>query len=156
MSDAAAFFAAVVDGDLARVQALLAARPALARVRDADGATALHHAAFHGHRALVALLVAHGAEVNARDAAHDATPAGWAVHQLRELGGLLTIEIEDALHAIHTRDVAWTRRLVMRHPALVHAVDAHGRPLAAHARDAGDPAIAALFAPASAARAPTP
>ena len=120
--------------------------PELANARDADGATALHHAAFNGHRALVAALVDAGAELNARDATHDATPTGWAVHYLRELGGLLAIEIEDVLYAIRTRDVAWARRLVTRHPALLDAMDADGKPLAVHARESGDAAIAELFA----------
>jgi len=125
---------------------LLRAHPELARARDADGATALHHAAFNGHRTLVAALLDAGADLNARDATHDATPSGWAIHYLRELGGLLTIEIEDVLYAIRTRDVAWTRRLVTRHPALIAATDPQGKPLAAHARESGDAAIAELFA----------
>ena len=122
--------------------------PELANARDADGATALHHAAFNGHRALVAALIDAGAELNARDATHAATPTGWAIHYLRELGGLLAIEIEDVLYAIRTRDVAWARRLVTRHPALLDATDADGKPLAAHARESGDAAIAELFASA--------
>jgi ankyrin repeat protein len=124
----------------------LRAHPELARARDADGATALHHAAFNAHRALVGALLDAGADLNARDATHDATPSGWAIHYLRELGGLLTIEIEDVLYAIRTRDVAWTRRLVTRHPALIAATDLQGTPLAAHARESGDAAIAELFA----------
>ena len=125
---------------------LLRAHPELARAHDADGATALHHAAFNGHRELVAALVDAGAELNARDAIHDATPSGWAIHYLRELGGLLAIEIEDALYAIRTRDVVWARRLVTRHPALLEATDVHGKPLATHARESGEAAIAELFA----------
>lgn len=90
--------------------------------------------------------MAAGAELDARDARFGATPYGWAIEYLRELGGLLAIEIEDVLYAIRTRDARWARRPVTRHPALVDAADAHGKPLAAYARESGDPEIADLFA----------
>ena len=146
MAEVAQFFQAVESGDVDQVRALLDAHADLAQARDSDGATALHHAAFHGHRQLVTLLCASGADMNARDGRFDATPSGWAIHYLRELGGLLAIEIDDVLHAIRTRDAEWVRRLVIRHPALAHAKDAGGKPLAAHARETGDAAIADLFA----------
>jgi hypothetical protein len=146
MNELGQFFQAVESGDVERVRILLAAHPELARARDPEGATALHHAAFHGHRALVTLLCDGGAELNARDERFDATPSGWAIHYLRELGGLLAIEIEDLLYAIQTRDAKWARRLLTRHPPLVDATDAHGKPLAAHARESGDREIANLFA----------
>jgi ankyrin repeat protein len=146
MNETAQFFQAVEAGDMECVRALLLAHPELARARDSDGATALHHAAFHGNRYIVSLLCANGADLNARDGRFDATPSGWAIHYLRELGGLLAIEIEDVLHAIRTRDAAWAQRLVKRHPALINAADAKGKPLAAHARESGDRRIADLFA----------
>ncbi|HEX8697155.1 MAG TPA: ankyrin repeat domain-containing protein [Longimicrobium sp.] len=146
MSETGQFFQAVESGDAERVRTLLAAHPELARARDDEGATALHYAAFNGHRPVVDLLLAAGAELNARDARFGATPSGWAIEYLRELGGLLAIEIEDVLYAIQTRDARWARRLVARHPALAAAADRHGKPLAAHARESGDPEIAGLFA----------
>jgi len=139
------FFQAVEAGDTERVRILLSENPELVRARDAGGATALHHAAFHAHRDIVSLLCSSGADLNARDTQFDATPAGWAIHYLRELGGLLAVEVEDALHAIRTRDVLWLRRLVSRHPVLRTAMDKHGKPLAEHARESGDLAIRALF-----------
>ena len=145
MSETAEFFEAVENGDVEHVTRLLTANPELVRARDAAGATALHHAAFHGNRALVTLLLAGGAELNARDGEHDATPAGWAMHYLRELGGLLAVEIEDALYAIRTRDAMWARRLVTRHPALIDATDVNGKSLAEYARESGDASIAELF-----------
>jgi ankyrin repeat protein len=138
-------FAAVERGDLEAVRALLNAEPALVGARDSSGATALHHAAFHGHRAIAELLHAAGADLNARDATHGATPAGWAIHYLRERGALLAIEIEDALLAIHRGDSEWLARFVERHPALVSAADLHGTPLAVHARATADPEIGRLF-----------
>ena len=139
------FFALVELGDADRVRQRLAAQPELARSRDRHGATALHIAAFHGRRDLVSLLLAAGADVNARDDKFGATPSGWAIEYLRELGGLLAIEIEDVLHAIRTRDADWARRLVTRHPELVHASDAEGTTLAEHARASGVPEIITLF-----------
>jgi ankyrin repeat protein len=139
------FFDAVERGDLETVHASLAADPALASARDATGATALHHAAFLGHRAMVEELLAAGAELNARDATHDATPAGWAVHFLRERGALLAIEIEDALFAIRRGDAELLARLLARHPALRTANDGAGTPLAAHAAEARERAIRALY-----------
>ena len=144
-SDPRELFTAVQQGQVDLVERLLAADATLVHARDADGATALHHAAFHGQKEIAQLLIACGADVNARDGEHDATPAGWAIHYLRELGGLLAIEIEDVCHAITAHDVEWTTRLVRRHPALVHAVDRTGIPLAALARQSANEDIAALF-----------
>lgn len=141
----AQFFEAVKAGHLDEVRALLASDSSLVRARDDQGATALHHAAFDGRRPLVDLLLDNGADINARDGRYDATPGGWALHHLRERGGLLAIEIEDTLYAIRARDVVWTRRLVTRHPALRSAVDAEGKRLAAHASDTGVPEIVGLF-----------
>ncbi len=146
MTDTAQFFKAVDSGDVEKTRALLDQYPELVHARGPEGATALHLAAFQGNRALVSLLCAKGADLNARDERFGATPSGWAIHYLRELGGLLAIEIEDVLHAIRTRDAAWVRRLVERHPALINAADAQGKSLAAHARESGDTAIAGLFA----------
>jgi hypothetical protein len=94
----------------------------------------------------VELLLDAGADINARDATYGATPAGWAIHYLRERGALLAIEIEDVLFAIRRGDADWAERLVTRHPWVVDAVDREGKPLAAHAANSGDPKIARLFA----------
>ena len=45
---------------------------------DENGATALHHAAIHGHAATVRELLAHGADTGIEDPEHHATPLGWA------------------------------------------------------------------------------
>jgi hypothetical protein len=141
------FFAAVSAGDLPTAQALLAADPDLVHARDKDGATALHLAAFHARRDLVDLLCAAGADINARDHSFSGTPAGWALHYLRERGAFLAIEIEDLLYAVKSGNVEWTRRLVQRHPRIVTTKDAAGRPLAEYARESGIPEIAKLFEP---------
>jgi hypothetical protein len=145
MNDVQAFFSEVERGDLETVRAMTAAAPRLVRARDSTGATALHVAAFHGHRAIAELLLTAGAEINARDDRFGATPAGWAIEPLREHGALLGIEIEDTLFAIRRGDVELLTRLVARHPALVSAVDRDGTPLADHAAGAADPEIGRVF-----------
>ena len=154
MTDTAAFFRAVERGEPDPVRQALAADPALVLARDETGATALHVAAFHGRREVVELLLAAGAEINARDGTHGATPAGWAIHYLRERGALLAIEIEDALFAMRREDVELLIRLVTRHPALVDAVDREGTRLATHASAARNPEIGRVFTARRAAATP--
>ncbi|HKP15517.1 MAG TPA: ankyrin repeat domain-containing protein [Gemmatimonadaceae bacterium] len=146
MNDVQAFFSEIERGDVEVVRAMVAAAPRLVHARDATGATALHVAAFHGQRAIAELLLASGAEINARDDRFGATPAGWAIEYLRERGALLGVEIENALFAIQRGDVELVTRLVTRHPALASAVDRDGTPLAEHASAAADPEMAAVFA----------
>ncbi len=60
---------AAQDGDLATVKELIQAKPALVSSRYYIGThwTPLHVAAVKGHTEVVAFLMAHGADVNARD-----------------------------------------------------------------------------------------
>jgi hypothetical protein len=140
------FIDAVNRGDLAAVTNMLAMKPALARATDADGATALHHAAFSAQHDVVDALLKAGADLNARDGTFDATPGGWALHRLRERGALLAIEIDDVVYALERGDVDWVRRFVTRHPALATACDREGRGLADHPRVRSTPELANLFA----------
>jgi hypothetical protein len=94
-------------GDLASVTAILRGQPQLINQRDESGATALHYAAFGGHRAVVQELVRQGADINATDSRFGATPAGWAIEYLREMGGFLATELSDLAYAIRRRDVEW-------------------------------------------------
>ena len=48
--------------------------------KDADGATALHLAAWSGYRSTVQILLAAGASLEVLDDTHDATPLGWVAH----------------------------------------------------------------------------
>jgi len=82
-------------GNVADVTAIVHGHAELINRRDQRGATALHHAAFGGHRGVVQALVEQGAEINARDHEFGATPAGWAIEYLRELDGFLAIELDD-------------------------------------------------------------
>jgi ankyrin repeat protein len=69
-------------GDTAKVKLLLTIHPTLVSARDKDGSTPLHCAAWKGHDAVVALLLAAGAEVNARNANEHwgTTPLHAAAH----------------------------------------------------------------------------
>lgn len=52
--------------------------------RDADGATALHHAAWSGDLELIRRLLDSGADPTRRDTRFDATPQGWAEHAYQD------------------------------------------------------------------------
>jgi ankyrin repeat protein len=69
-----------VDARQHEIVAWLLAHGASANARAADRSrqTALHGAAWNGDRRMVDLLIAGGADLQARDAEHDATPRGWA------------------------------------------------------------------------------
>lgn len=54
-------------GEIGKVNALLAENPGLASKVDSDGNTPLHGAARNDHKDVVKVLLAHGAEVNAKD-----------------------------------------------------------------------------------------
>jgi hypothetical protein len=90
-------------------------------------------------------LVQRGADVNAKDAEFGATPAGWAIEYLREMGGLLGIELEDFGYAIRKGETEWVARFLRRFPALRGANDSQGQPFRMLAQQSGNPEIARLF-----------
>ena len=137
-------------GDTNELRTILQSHADIVNQRDDLGATALHHAAFGGHRAAVELLVEYGADINARDTRFGGTPAGWAIEYMRELGALLGIEIADCAHAIQRGDVEWVKRWVTRLPALVNANDSEGKALKVLAQESGNSEIAKLFESGSA------
>lgn len=132
-------------GNLGVAKTVLENHPEFARMKDETGATALHYAAFSGHRELVQLLVKHGADINARDHRFGATPAGWAIEYLRELGGFLSIELQDLAFAIERRDVDWVRRFLERFPALARMNAPDGKPFSLLAKESGCSEIDKLF-----------
>jgi len=145
MSELARLIEAAKQGDLEGVKAVLRDNPELINQKDASGAAALHYATFGGYRSVVQELVRQGADVNIRDGKFGATPTGWAIEYLRELGGFLGIEMEDLAHAIRRGEVEWVTRFLRRFPALRGASDASGRSLKLLARDSGHQEIADLF-----------
>jgi uncharacterized protein len=87
---------AAAAGNLDRSKRLLAADPTLATARH-ETATALHFACLRGHHAVIELLLAHGADLNARDGEYDSPPIGWA----NESGQSATVEFLDAKGAAY-------------------------------------------------------
>lgn len=136
---------AVKHGLVEKVRSLLATHPEWINRRDEMGATALHHAAFEGRCEVVRVLVEHGAEINARDDKFRGTPAGWAIEYLREMGGLLGIELDDFAYAIQRGDVEWAGRFVRRFPGLRTAVGPDGRAFTELAEKSGNAEIVKLF-----------
>jgi ankyrin repeat protein len=132
-------------GNDADARAIATSHPELINRRDETGATAIHYAAFGGHRGVVQALVQQGAEINAGDGQYGATPAGWAIEYLRELGGFLGIELDDFAYAIRRGDVDWVARFLKRFPALRGICDTQGRPFKLLAEQSGNPEITKLF-----------
>ena len=145
MTEFETFLKAVEHDDLEAVRTSLDQNQDLVKQRDASGATALHFAALYGRRRIARLLVERGADVNARGGEFHATPAGWAIEYLRELGGFLGIELADLTYAIETRDVKWAKRFLARFPAMRDGVGRDGVTFRELAASLGDPEIVALF-----------
>ena len=125
--------------------AIAISHPEIINQRDETGATALHYAAFGGHRGVVQALVEQGADINAGDSQFGATPAGWAIEYLREFGGFLGIELDDFAYAIRRGDVDWVARFLKRFPALRGICDTQGKPFKLLAEQSGNPEITKLF-----------
>jgi ankyrin repeat protein len=136
---------AVKKGALEDVRAILTRRPELIHLRDQTGATPLHYAALAAHRGVVEFLVQQGADINLRDGEFGATPTGWAIEYLRELGGFLGIELDDFSFAIRRGDVEWCTRLLKRFPALRNAADSNGASFESVATQTGNPEIVRIF-----------
>lgn len=136
---------AAKSGGLEQVRTIVRDRPPFINQRDEQGATALHYAAFGGHSAVVELLVEYGANINALDNKFGATPAGWAIEYIRELGGFLGIELSDFAFAIQRGDLEWSARFLQRFPRLRDAVDPKGKPFKQLALESPNPAIQNLF-----------
>jgi ankyrin repeat protein len=132
-------------GALEDVQTILYDRPEMINMRDKLGATPLHHAALGGHRAVAQFLVQLGADINALDSQFSATPAGWAIEYLREMGGFLGIELADFAYAIRRGDVEWTKRFLTRFPGLRRASDTQGNPFKLLAEKSGNAEIVIMF-----------
>lgn len=145
MTDFEMLIDALEKGAVETAQSILQRHPELIHHRDPSGATALHYAAFGGHRDLVRLLVQKGADINARDAKFRGSPAGWAIEYIREMGGFLGIELDDFAYAIQRGDLDWAARFLKRFPGLRHAADHDGTPFKTLAAQSANPAIAQLF-----------
>jgi ankyrin repeat protein len=150
MSDLADLTKAAENGALENVRAILNANPSLVNQKDDSGATALHFAAFNGHRDVVYFLLDRGAQINCTDGKFGATPAGWAIEYLREKGGYLAIELDDFAYAIETGDVRWVKRFLKRFPGLREESSTNGKTFQQLALESGNREIAGLFGVAEA------
>src|SRR5262245_64897760 len=86
--DKNAMLAAVKAGDVNKVQALLDANPWLVQVQDRDQWTPLHRAVALGSQEIIALLLARGADTNAKNRS-GSTPLHVAVSE----GTVETVEV---------------------------------------------------------------
>jgi len=145
MADLDLLIEAVQQNNLQAVQSILDRNQKVVTEVDASGATALHYAALNGHRRIARLLVERGADINHRDAEFGATPAGWAIEYLRELGGHLAIELDDLAYAIQTHDHKWVKRFLTRFPAIRLGVYKNQITFRQLAKESADPKIAELF-----------
>ena len=145
MSDLANLIEAIQQERPDRVRAILDADSELVNQRDESGATPLHYAAFNGQRQMVQLLLERGANINSTDDKFGATPTGWAIEYLREMGGFLGIELADLAYAIQTGDTRWVARFLERFPSLRDASDTNGTPFRQLALRSGNEEIPKLF-----------
>jgi ankyrin repeat protein len=145
MSELAKLIEAAEKGAIEDVKAIAQSHPELINQPDGTGATPLHYAAFGGHRDVVRFLVQQGADINARDGQFGATPAGWAIEYMREMGGFLEIELRDMAFAIRRGDVDWVARFLKRFPNLREARDSQGNSFRQLAEQSGNAEIARLF-----------
>jgi PhnB protein len=145
MNELANLIEAIEQGDLGSVRAILDAKGEIVNQCDESGAAPLHYATLNGHRQIVRLLLERGAEINIADSQFGATPTGWAIEYLREMGGYLGIELNDLAYAIQLGDLRWVTRFLERFPALRLASDKNGRPFQQLARESGNREIAKLF-----------
>ncbi|MBT8140397.1 MAG: ankyrin repeat domain-containing protein [Gammaproteobacteria bacterium] len=138
-------FEKIKTGDIDAVEELLEEDPSLSNQPNEEGAYPLHFATLLERREIVQVLVNNGADINARDLTYAATPMGWVIEYLREMGALLSNEIDDLAFAIEERDGKWAARLLERFPALRTARDKEGRLLAELALETGDREIMQAF-----------
>jgi ankyrin repeat protein len=129
-------WAAIDDKDLTKIRAIVNDCPESAASRNKLGETPLHWAALEGHNDLVELLLAHGADVNAKDngnytALHEAALAGHndLVELLLAHGADVNTKDKDGFTALH--DAAWhgykdVVELLLAHGADVNAKDNNG------------------------------
>jgi len=90
------------------------------------------------HRQIVQWLLERGADINSTDSHFGATPAGWAIEYLREMGGHLAIELDDLAYATRLGDTRWVNRFLKRFPSRRHARDREGTPFQKLARESAN------------------
>jgi ankyrin repeat protein len=145
MSNLQALIEAIRLGNEQETKSILEKNAALANQYDETGATPLHYATLNGHQSIVRMLIERGALVNSADKKFGATPTGWAIEYLRELGGHLGIELEYLRYAIQQGDTKWVSRFLQRFPGLREANYKDGKSFRDIAMESGNPEIINLF-----------
>jgi len=145
MNDLKDLIEAIEQDDPDRIRAIVEINREVLNQEDEHGATALHYAAMKGNRQTVSLLFERGADINKTDAEYGATPAGWAIEYLRELGAHLAIELNDLAYAIKEKDVRWVARFLKRFPDLLNAAHTNGKTFRELAHESGSAEIIKLF-----------
>jgi hypothetical protein len=104
--------------EISQLAALLAADPTLVHAKGMDARTPLHCA---GSIAAAELLLAHGAQIDARDEDHDSTPAQWLIRESPDVSRYLLERgaKPDIFLAAALGDLALAQRLVAQEPACV-------------------------------------
>lgn len=130
VQDHEAFFLAVRAGRADDVETALARTPSLATARW-EGATPLHFAAIENHAALIAVLLAAGADPDCVDDEFGMTPLGWANERghaeiVRDLAPCTSLSLHRAAAAGQTDHV---RRLLQHDASAVNVVEGFGTPL---------------------------
>lgn len=150
-------FEAAAFGDLDRLTASLQGDPSAVGSRSGDGFTALHFAAFFGQTGAVELLLARGAEVDARGAGwmigtplHSAVSGGHLDAALRLLDAGADPDARQSqgftpLHAAAEHGDAALVRLLLTRGADPGITTDDGRDALTFAGEAGDPETLALL-----------
>ena len=105
-------------GMMPRLRELIAGDPARVHARGGDGQTPLHFAA---NVEVAEVLLASGAEIDARDIDHESTPAQWMLRERQEVARYLVARgcRTDLLMAVALGDTALVRRYLDDDPACV-------------------------------------
>lgn len=105
-------------GMLDRLRALIDENPARVHARGGDGQTPLHFAA---NGEVAALLLARGADIDARDVDHESTPAQWMLRERREVARFLVARgcRTDLLMVTALGELERVRRLLDAEPASI-------------------------------------
>ena len=105
-------------GMVDRLRELVAADPSVVHARGGDGQTPLHFAKNVG---VAEFLLAHGADLDARDIDHESTPAQWMIRDRQEVARYLVLRgcRTDVLMAAALGDLALVRRHLEADPAAI-------------------------------------
>src|SRR5690606_2068599 len=106
-------------GRTEKLRELLAMDPALIHARGGDGQTPLHFAA---NVEIAALLLEHGADIDARDIDHESTPAQYMARDRVDVARFLVTRgcRTDLLLATALGDIALVRQHLDADPACIH------------------------------------